>query len=373
MDPNMRDAKGGASVLVHACSRGWDTVVKALLDKGAVADVRDENDQGPLFFACMAGKAATVRHLIKAGVSPSKPFCKEEAVPPIVVAASRGGLPVIQELLNSGAWLDEADAQGEWVERGMLFFFFFFSFLRSQRGHTALHTACFMGSPHVAIFLIEKGANVNLRSRKGCTPLAWAASKGHTAVVKALLDKGANINGEGEGEVKAASEIDPIPLHGAARANRVDCVKLLLDRKADINLRAPYAKGMTPLHMAAIGDAKQACLELLKRGADFGAVTNEAKTVVELASEAGSVATQELLVSWEQHGGEAPPEEKPVEEPVKWQPDFSKVDPVYFKLASWMGEAQALVTAATKNEYSVCRSLLEGGTGNRIFCFSFLF
>jgi ankyrin repeat protein len=132
-------------LLTIACARGYSDLVKALLDKGAAPDERDADDQGPLFFACASGKNTTVRHLIKAGVSPSSTFCGPEKVPAIVVAASRGNLPVIQELLTSGAWLDEADVQG----------------------HTALHTACFTGSPQVAIFLIDKGANFNLMSKKG--------------------------------------------------------------------------------------------------------------------------------------------------------------------------------------------------------------
>ncbi len=161
----------------------------------------------------------------------------------------------------------------------------------------------------MAIFLIERGANVNLRSKKGVLPITWAASKGHTDVIKALLDKGADPNGAGgEGEVLARSEIDLLPLHAAARANRVDCVKLLIDRGAKIDSRASWNKNETPLHCAAMGDAKEACLVLLKRGADFGATDSELKTVIEKASAAGAVATMELLVSWERHGGEAPRE-----------------------------------------------------------------
>jgi ankyrin repeat protein len=138
-------------------------------------------------------------------------------------------------------------------------------------------------------------------------PITWAASKGHTAVVKALLDKGANPNGGGgTGEIVARSEIDLIPLHAAARSNRLDCLKLLLDRGANIEQKATYNKEERALHVAAMADAKACTLELLKRGADFGAIDTEFKTVIEKCSGAGAVATLELLVSWEQHGGEAP-------------------------------------------------------------------
>ena len=257
----------------------------------------------------------------------------------IVAAASRGKLHVINELLNSGAWIDEVDSQG----------------------HTALHTACFCGSQECAVFLVEKGANVNVVSKKGCGALAWAAFKGHIKTVKALIEHKADVNGDnGVGTVVSPSEIPTIPLHAAAKADKLDCLCLLLDKKADIEKK--NQKGERALHIAAMSDSLVCVRELLIRGADFGAVDNEFKAVVEKASDAGSVESMEYLIKWEQYQGEPPAEEKnTVEETKKWEPDFSKISPLYFKLNSWMGESAALVNAAKKGEFSVCRGLLEQG------------
>ncbi len=341
VDPNSRDELG-LSPLHFAAARGSIDLMKALLKRGARPDERGRDDQGPLFMACITGHAEAVRELLKAGVSPSSKYYEAEAVPGIVVAATRNHMQVINELLVAGAWIDETDAQG----------------------HTALHTACFCGNQQSAVFLVERGANVNLASRKGATPLAWAAHKGHVQVAKALLDKGANVDGVpqeyGHNHIVAPSEIETIPLLAAARADKLDVLKLLLDRGANKEAKNESMRE-TALHVGAKGDSLSCVKELLKRGAEFGAIDKEYKTVVEKASAAGKCETLEYLVKWEKYEGEPPEEEKTVEEPKKWQPDFSKIDPLYYKLASWMGESQALVQAAGKGEYSVCRSLLEQG------------
>lgn len=336
----------GIPVVVHGAGRGWSKVVEALLRRGAKGDARTrEGDQGALFVASMTGHVPVVKVLLTApDVSPSAKYCGSEAVPPIVAAATRGFLPIIAELLQAGASIDEADAQG----------------------HTALHTACFVGNHQCAVFLVERGANVNAVSKKGAAPLAWAAHKGHLGTVKALLDKGALVNGQ-TAKAVAPSEIERIPLLAAARSNRLDVLRLLLDCGAD--MEAKNEKGESALHCAAAADALKCAQELLRRGADFGAVDSEMKTVVEKAGAAGKCETLEFLILWETHGGDppAPKEEMPPENlspsaaKKQWQPDFSKVDPLYYHLASWMGEAAALVKAAGQGELSVCRSLLESG------------
>jgi uncharacterized protein len=342
---SVRD-ENGIPALSHASAMGYVELLRLLLSRGAAADDRtSDSDQGPLFVACMMGRAEAARLLLAAGVPPGATYCGEEAVPGIVAAATRNHLQVIDMLLNAGGSIDDADAQG----------------------HTALHTACFCGSQQCAVFLVERGANANLRSKKGATPLAWAAHKGHVSVVKALLDHGADVNGENaSGPVVAPSEIEIVPLLGAARNNRLDALRLLLDRGADMEKK--NQRGETALHAAAARDALECVKELLVRGADFGAVDSQARTVVEKAGDAGKCETLEYLVQWEQNGGKPPLEEDSKVElesdgkgEAKWQPDFSKIDPLYHHLASWMGESQALVRAAGAGETSVCRALLEGG------------
>lgn len=93
-----------------------------------------------------------------------------------------------------------------------------------------------------------------------------------SSLVKALLDKGANVDGAPHpaGFKFAPSEIERIPLLAAARSDKLDVLKLLLDRGAKIEAR--NENGETALHCGARGDALKCVRELLVRGAEFGAV-----------------------------------------------------------------------------------------------------
>ena len=71
-------------------------------------------------------------------------------------------------------------------------------------------------------------------------PLVEAARAGDAKRVRALLDGGADVNAFGNGRTTA--------LMGAAEAGSEDVARLLIERKADANLR--NAKGQTAAEIA---------------------------------------------------------------------------------------------------------------------------
>ncbi len=79
------------------------------------------------------------------------------------------------------------------------------------------------------------------------TPLAVAIMKGDTETVKKFIEYGADINEASNGMT---------PLMVAARYNRVDIIRLLLDKGA--NLKATNDKGLTALKYAQISKATEA-------------------------------------------------------------------------------------------------------------------
>ncbi|KOS04939.1 ankyrin [Flavobacterium akiainvivens] len=88
------------------------------------------------------------------------------------------------------------------------------------------------------------------------TPLAIAIMKGDTETVKKFIEYGADVNEKSNGMT---------PLMVAARYNRVDIIKLLLDKGA--NLKAADEKGLTALKHAQISKASDA-EELIKQALD---------------------------------------------------------------------------------------------------------
>ena len=66
------------------------------------------------------------------------------------------------------------------------------------------------------------------RLSSGATLLHYAAKYGKVDRVRALLERGADVN--------AKDEDDQTPLHWAAQSGHVDCVRALLERGADVNV-----------------------------------------------------------------------------------------------------------------------------------------
>ncbi|TVU50870.1 hypothetical protein EJB05_02262 [Eragrostis curvula] len=147
-------------------------------------------------------------------------------------------------------------------------------------GWNALHVASAKGRVDICRFLIEDeegpGLDVNSRSAEGAvvslhptlfaagdTPVFIAATEGHLPVLRYLLDRG------GDPAMPNARGITP--LHRAAMNGPCDAVRLLLSKGVPVE---PLANRWTPLHFAILGKQFQALGVLLDHGADAGADVN---------------------------------------------------------------------------------------------------
>ena len=138
------------------------------------------------------------------------------------LASRRGNTKIIDLLLKNGANIEGKDKDGQ----------------------TALAHAVIAGKSATAEALIKKGADVNTQDIGGNTPLIIASNYTNyalsTQVMRVLLENGAGVdrvNYQGTGA-----------LHNAVRSNNPKMVKVLLEHKANVNLRNGFGK--TPLYIA---------------------------------------------------------------------------------------------------------------------------
>lgn len=107
----------------------------------------------------------------------------------------------------------------------------------SDDGFTALHLAVFGGQEEAARLLLERGADPNAVSANETVrvpPLGTAAFVRSVPLARLLLDSGADVNGRGEGGFTA--------LHSTAQNGDEELAQLLLERRADLELRSDDGK-----------------------------------------------------------------------------------------------------------------------------------
>jgi ankyrin repeat protein len=132
-------------------------------------------------------------------------------------------------------------------------------------GMTALHWSALNGDAETVAALVAAHAKIDPVTRLGnYTPLHLAAERGNAAVVVRLLAAGSN--------VASLTTTGVQPIHLAAEAGNAEAVRALLDQGAGINVK-DATHGRTPLIFAASKDRVDAMKLLVARGADVQATT----------------------------------------------------------------------------------------------------
>src|SRR5262249_28988840 len=89
---------------------------------------------------------------------------------PLMVAAERGSIPLVTQLIAKGAKINQTN----------------------EAGNDALIDAAVEGHADVVRLLLQKGGSFNRQNAEGWTALMKAAAMGHLDVVKALCEAGAD-------------------------------------------------------------------------------------------------------------------------------------------------------------------------------------
>jgi ankyrin repeat protein len=127
---------------------------------------------------------------------------------------------------------------------------------RDLDGRTALHLA---DNEDVAIILSTYNTDLEVRDSKGNTPLEVAIMNNKTSTAIYLIEKGANINSNNGTPLSLACGMENAPI-------QIDVARLLLIKGVKVN---DSPDGMSyPLHLAAKNDNYELANLLLQYGAD---------------------------------------------------------------------------------------------------------
>jgi ankyrin repeat protein len=224
----------GATALLIALQFSEPEAAQLLLDRGA--SIAGAIGTEALELAARDGEDAIVGELLARKVSP----LGTDALP---LAARYGRTTTIGKLVAAGALVNDAR--------------------HADHEYTPLIYACIEGRVDAARELLRAGAHIDARDDAGATPLHWAVFAARPS------------------EVHIYRSLDQP--HDTRFIPKPDAplVALLIARHAALD--ATDAEGNTPLHDAAMFDAKAAAQLLVRAGANLRARNREGKTPFDLA------------------------------------------------------------------------------------------
>jgi len=249
----------GRSELLYAAERGYENLVKLLLDtKKFNVDSRDGEQPKPV------STAATDRMLLRNSISFVSENENEDT--PLLCAAREGHTAVVMQLLQKGAQIESED----------------------KDGCTPLLCAAREGHIAVVMQLLEKGAQTETEDNDRYTPLSHAVRGGYVAVAMLLL--------RGVSKIETQDKFLDIPLSYAINEFSQAVVSLLLQNGGDIDLEDKRDDTAdTPLVEAIISRSEAMVSLLLQNSADIEPNDEEERTPLSQAIKIGSKAIVDLL------------------------------------------------------------------------------
>ena len=221
---------------------------------GVNVNARNADGSTPLQWAVYEGDAPEVRRLIDLGADVRA--ANDYGATPMSLAAEVADTEILKLLLDAGADPDSPNAEGM----------------------TALMLVARTGNVEAARLLLDRGATIDAREGfGGQTALMWASARRHPEMIDFLLANGAAVDArsavrdyqrhiQAEGRPKSLDTGGFTPLLYAARENCRQCVDVLLEHGADINL--PDPDGVSPLHIAIMNANWDLAKDFIEAGAD---------------------------------------------------------------------------------------------------------
>lgn len=255
----------GVSPLHCAVYQGNDEMVELLLEKGANSNATTADGQTPLHIASRRGHRKCMKLLFASKVD--------------LHIVDHSGSPCLHAAVGTAT--DESTVPLLVKHKVDL------NFQNAEDGNTALHLAVQCRRPRIILFLLEKGASIDVANDEGLTPLQVAATMDNCEAISLLLQHCANV------EVRSLA--GPTALQYAAWKGHWVAFDLLLIGGADIN--AWNRRGETLLHEQARHSTNTSvATKLLDQGANIEARTSQGYTPLQCAAITGNKIMFHLLL-----------------------------------------------------------------------------
>ena len=233
-----------------AVTSGTSSQVALVLDtQPSLLNDKDSERQLPIHRAARAGKDDAVSVLLQRGADVES--ADDQGNTALMYAACYNQKQAARILLQNGAKIRAVNKQG-WAP---------------------IHFATsFCDQPTMAEVLLEEGASIEEKTSVGDTPLHRACFNGKVEVVKYLISRGAEIDSHCDGEIT--------PMLKAVRWQHFSTVEVMIEAGCDLRTKSKDA-GLTPLLCAATWTNNTALVDLLlRRGASIEEQDNQGVSVV---------------------------------------------------------------------------------------------
>lgn len=256
-----------ATPLHCAAHQGNDEMVEFLLDTGVDANAVSQNGSTALHMATQNGRRKAMKLLLSQPVNPQ-------------LANNRGDKSL---QLAVGTAADEVTVPLLIKHRAGV------NSRNLRTADTALHLAVEWKRPRIILFLLEKGAAINMTNKDGLTPLQLAAKLDNCEAISLLLQRDAQL------ETRSFSDLTALQI--AAQKKHWIAFDLLLIGGANVN--AWNQNGETLLHEQARGSSSSISVtsKLLDQGANVEAQSSLGYTALQYAALAGNKAMFMFLLS----------------------------------------------------------------------------
>uniref|UniRef100_A0A7N6AAS7 Ankyrin repeat domain 52 n=1 Tax=Anabas testudineus TaxID=64144 RepID=A0A7N6AAS7_ANATE len=262
-------------------------VVKLLVSHSADVMCKDKCGYTPLHAASASGQLDVVKYLLKLGVEADEPNIFGNTA--LHMACHMGQDTVATELVNCGANINQANYHGNTPlhlaaasSSGVLCLELLINNgadvnMQNKEGKSPLHMAAMHGRFTGSQILIQNGGEIDCVDVYGNTPLHVAARYGQELLISTLLTNGADksryfYNIVSSQMLSLGFDINTLDdqgrtcLHAAASGGNVDCLNLLLNSSAELDIKDNL--GRSPLHYAAANGNRQCTMSLVRAGAE---------------------------------------------------------------------------------------------------------